>query len=46
MFLQISLYFCIRIFQKLKNVALTVVIIIGYLIGIELMGFLFRGNRF
>jgi holin-like protein len=33
---------------KLKNVALTVVIIIGslYLIGIELMGFLFRGNGF
>jgi len=33
---------------KLKNAALTVVIIIGslYLIGIELMGFLFRGNGF
>jgi holin-like protein len=33
---------------KLKNAALTVVIIIAslYLIGIELMGFLFRGNGF
>jgi holin-like protein len=33
---------------KLKNAALTVVIIIGslYLIGIELMGLLFRGNGF
>jgi len=33
---------------KWKNAALTVVIIIGllYLIGIELMGFLFRGNGF
>jgi holin-like protein len=33
---------------KLKNAALTVVIIIGslYLIGIELIGFLFRGNGF
>jgi holin-like protein len=33
---------------KLKNAALTVVIIISslYLIGIELVGFLFRGNGF